>query len=32
MDQKWFGLSFDAAIQTGTVLAIVWFFRRASSL
>src|SRR5918995_3663987 len=26
MDQKRFGLSFDAAIHTGTVLAVVWFF------
>jgi undecaprenyl-diphosphatase len=28
MDQQRFGLSFDAAIHTGTVLAVVWFFRR----
>jgi undecaprenyl-diphosphatase len=28
MDQERFGLSFDAAIHTGTVLAVVWFFRR----
>jgi undecaprenyl-diphosphatase len=27
MDQERFGLSFDAAIHTGTVLAVVWFFR-----
>jgi undecaprenyl-diphosphatase len=27
MDQGRFGLSFDAAIHTGTVLAVVWFFR-----
>ena len=27
-DQERFGLSFDAAIHTGTVLAVVWFFRR----
>jgi len=27
MDQRRFGLSFDAAIHTGTVLAVVWFFR-----
>src|ERR671916_765259 len=26
MDQKRFGLSFDAAIHTGTVLAVMWFF------
>src|ERR687898_330361 len=26
MDQGRFGLSFDAAIHTGTVLAVVWFF------
>jgi undecaprenyl-diphosphatase len=26
MDQERFGLSFDAAIHTGTVLAVVWFF------
>jgi undecaprenyl-diphosphatase len=29
MDQERFGLSFDAAIHTGTVLAVVWFFRGA---
>ena len=28
MDQERFGLSFDAAIHMGTVLAVVWFFRR----
>jgi undecaprenyl-diphosphatase len=28
MDQDRFGLSFDAAIHTGTVLAVVWFFRK----
>jgi undecaprenyl-diphosphatase len=28
VDQERFGLSFDAAIPTGTVLAVVWFFRR----
>jgi undecaprenyl-diphosphatase len=28
MDQERFGLSFDAAIHTGTVLAVVWFFRQ----
>jgi undecaprenyl-diphosphatase len=28
MDQDRFGLPFDAAIQTGTVLAVVWFFRK----
>jgi undecaprenyl-diphosphatase len=28
LDQKRYGLSFDAAIHTGTVLAVVWFFRR----
>ena len=28
MDQERFGLSFDAAIHTGTVLAVVWFFQR----
>jgi undecaprenyl-diphosphatase len=28
MDQERFGLSFDAAIHTGTVLAVVRFFRR----
>jgi undecaprenyl-diphosphatase len=28
MDQTRFGLSFDAAIHTGTVLAVVWFFWR----
>jgi undecaprenyl-diphosphatase len=28
MDQDHFGLSFDAAIHTGTVLAVVWFFRK----
>jgi undecaprenyl-diphosphatase len=28
MDQERFGLSFDAAIHTGTVLAVVLFFRR----
>ncbi len=28
MDQERFGLPFDAAIHTGTVLAVVWFFRR----
>jgi undecaprenyl-diphosphatase len=28
MDQERFGLSFDASIHTGTVLAVVWFFRR----
>src|SRR5687767_2736673 len=28
MDQDRFGLSFDAAIHTGTVLAVVWYFRR----
>lgn len=28
MDQERFGLSFDAAIHTGTVLAVVWYFRR----
>lgn len=28
MDQERFGLAFDAAIHTGTVLAVVWFFRR----
>ena len=27
MNQERFGLSFDAAIHTGTVLAVVWFFR-----
>jgi undecaprenyl-diphosphatase len=27
MDQQRFGLSFDAAIHTGTVLAVVFFFR-----
>src|SRR3712207_9580912 len=27
MDQERFGLPFDAAIHTGTVLAVVWFFR-----
>jgi undecaprenyl-diphosphatase len=27
MDQDRFGLSFDAAIHTGPVLAVVWFFR-----
>ena len=27
MDQDRFGLSFDAAIHTGTVLAVVWYFR-----
>ena len=27
MDQERFGLSFDAAIHTGTVLAVVWYFR-----
>jgi undecaprenyl-diphosphatase len=26
MDQERFGLTFDAAIHTGTVLAVVWFF------
>jgi undecaprenyl-diphosphatase len=26
MDQKRFGLPFDAAIHTGTVLAVAWFF------
>jgi undecaprenyl-diphosphatase len=26
MDQERFGLSFDAAIHTGTVVAVVWFF------
>jgi len=26
MDKERFGLSFDAAIHTGTVLAVVWFF------
>jgi undecaprenyl-diphosphatase len=26
MDQERFGLSFDAAIHTGTVLAVVWYF------
>ena len=26
MDQERFGLPFDAAIHTGTVLAVVWFF------
>lgn len=26
MDQERFGLSFDASIHTGTVLAVVWFF------
>ena len=28
LDQERFGLSFDAAIHSGTVLAVVWFFRR----
>ena len=28
MDQERFGLPFDAAIHTGTVLAVVWFFQR----
>jgi undecaprenyl-diphosphatase len=28
MDQERFGLSFDADIHTGTVLAVVWYFRR----
>jgi undecaprenyl-diphosphatase len=28
LDQERFGLSFDAAIHTGTVLAVVWFFQR----
>lgn len=28
MNQERFGLHFDAAIHTGTVLAVVWFFRR----
>jgi undecaprenyl-diphosphatase len=28
MNQERFGLSFDAAIHTGTVLAVVWYFRR----
>jgi undecaprenyl-diphosphatase len=28
VDQDRFGLSFDASIHTGTVLAVVWFFRR----
>jgi undecaprenyl-diphosphatase len=28
MDQDRFGLSFDASIHTGTVLAVIWFFRR----
>ncbi len=28
LDQDRFGLSFDAAIHTGTVLAVVWFFWR----
>jgi undecaprenyl-diphosphatase len=28
MDQEHFGLPFDAAIHTGTVLAVVWYFRR----
>jgi undecaprenyl-diphosphatase len=28
VDQDKFGLSFDASIHTGTVLAVVWFFRR----
>ncbi len=28
MDQERFGLAFDAAIHTGTVLAVVWFFWR----
>jgi undecaprenyl-diphosphatase len=28
VDQERFGLSFDASIHTGTVLAVVWFFRR----
>src|SRR5918992_4959064 len=27
MDPERFGLPFDAAIHTGTVLAVVWFFR-----
>jgi undecaprenyl-diphosphatase len=27
MDQERFGLPFDAAIHTGTVLAVMWFFR-----
>jgi undecaprenyl pyrophosphate phosphatase UppP len=26
MDQERFGLTCDAAIHTGTVLAVVWFF------
>jgi len=28
VDQDRFGLSFDASIHTGTVLAVVWYFRR----
>ena len=28
MDQERFGLPFDAAIHIGTVVAVVWFFRR----
>jgi undecaprenyl-diphosphatase len=28
VDQDRFGLSFDASIHTGTVLAVVWFFRK----
>jgi undecaprenyl-diphosphatase len=28
MDQERFGLTFDATIHTGTVLAVVWFFQR----
>lgn len=26
MDRERFGLPFDAAIHTGTVLAVMWFF------
>ena len=28
VDQERFGLAFDASIHTGTVLAVIWFFRR----
>ena len=28
LDQKTFGLSFDAALHLGTLAAVVWFFRR----
>jgi undecaprenyl-diphosphatase len=28
VDQERFGLAFDASIHTGTVVAVIWFFRR----